>query len=311
MKRIVLFVSLFSVCAFAQAQRKVEIVEPVKQDQVEMGQKVIKRKVAIGRFSNETQYAKGIFYDKENDPMGKQALDILSAKLAASGKFLLLERGDLNTLLEEAKKSDNGLATIGADYMIIGSITEFGRKNVGKSGAFSATKSQIVEAAVAIRLVDVSTGLIIYSDEGKGTAELTTRTTLGVGGKADFDATLSDKAISEAIGQLVENIINKCTDKPWRTYFLSYDSDAQLIAGGESQGIKVGDTFAVMTKGKKVKNPQTGVMIELPGKQIGTVTVSATGGDTPETEYSFVSFKGTGSTIDAEKLTDYYIEEIK
>ena len=30
-----------------------------------------------GRFSNETQYAKGLFYDKENDPMRKQALDIL------------------------------------------------------------------------------------------------------------------------------------------------------------------------------------------------------------------------------------------
>jgi curli biogenesis system outer membrane secretion channel CsgG len=282
----------------------------VKQNLADTGGRVIKRKVAIGRFSNETQYAKGIFYDKENDPMGKQALDILSAKLAASGKFLLLERSDLASLLEEAKKSDNGLATIGADYMIIGSITEFGRKNVGKSGVFSSTKSQIVEAAVAIRLVDVSTGLIIYSDEGKGMAELTTRTTMGVGGKADYDATLSDKAISEAIGQLVENIINKCTDKPWRTFFLSYDSDAQLIAGGASQGIKVGDVFAVKTKGKKVKNPQTGVMIELPGKQIGTVTVSQTSGDTPETEYSFVTFSGE-SAIDANKLMDYYIEEIK
>ena len=285
-------------------------MEPVKPNLADAGGRVIKRKVAIGRFSNETQYAKGIFYDKENDPMGKQALDILSAKLAASGKFLLLERGDLASLLEEAKKSENGLATIGADYMIIGSITEFGRKNVGKSGVFSSTKSQIVEAAVAIRLVDVSTGLIIYSDEGKGMAELTTRTTMGVGGKADYDATLSDKAISEAIGQLVENIINKCTDKPWRTFFLSYDNDAQLIAGGASQGIKVGDVFSVKTKGKKVKNPQTGVMIELPGKQIGTVTVSQTSGDTPETEYSFVSFTGT-SNIDANKLTNYYIEEIK
>ena len=310
MKRIVLLMTLFSLCVLANAQRKTEIVEPVKQNLADTGGRVIKRKVAIGRFSNETQYAKGIFYDKENDPMGKQALDILSAKLAASGKFLLLERSDLASLLEEAKKSDNGLATIGADYMIIGSITEFGRTNVGKSGVFSSTKSQIVEAAVAIRLVDVSTGLIIYSDEGKGMAELTTRTTMGVGGKADYDATLSDKAISEAIGQLVENIINKCTDKPWRTFFLSYDSDAQLIAGGASQGIKVGDVFAVKTKGKKVKNPQTGVMIELPGKQIGTVTVSQTSGDTPETEYSFVTFSGE-SAIDANKLMDYYIEEIK
>ena len=309
MKKILLMILLLAITTLGNAQRKTEIVEPVNQE-TNSSERVIKRKVAIGRFSNETQYAKGIFYDKENDPMGKQALDILSAKLASSGKFLLLERGDLATLLEEAKKIDNGLATIGADYMIIGSITEYGRKNVGKSGVFSSTKSQIVEAAVAIRLVDVSTGLIIYSDEAKGSAELTTRTTMGVGGKADFDATLSDKAISEAIGQLVENIINKCTDKPWRTYFLSYDSDAQLIAGGASQGIKAGDTFAVFTKGKKVKNPQSGVMIELPGKKIGTVSVIQSGGDTPETEYSFVTYNGE-TAIDAEKLMDYYIEETK
>lgn len=309
MKNVILFIPLFSLCTFVHAQRKGQIVEPVKQGIVDTGQRVIKRKVAIGRFSNETTYAKGIFYDKENDPMGKQALDILSAKLAASGKFLLLERSDLATLLEEAQKSDNGLATIGADYMIIGSITEFGRKNTGKSGAFSARKTQTVEAAVAIRLVDVSSGLIIYSDEGKGMAELTTKTTMGLGGKSDYDATLSDKAISEAIGQLVENIINKCTDKPWRTYFLSFDNDGQLIVGGASQGLKPGDTFAVMTKGKKVKNPQTGVMIELPGKQIGTVTIESSAGDTPETEFSLVSYNG--DSIDSKKLFDYYIEEVK
>lgn len=311
MKKSIILFALLSFCMLSYAQRKVEIVEPVKQNLADAGSRVIKRKVAIGRFSNETQYAKGIFYDKENDPMGKQALDILSSKLAASGKFLLLERSDLATLLEEAQKGDNGLSTIGADYMIIGSITEFGRKNVGKNGVFTNVKTQIVEAAVAIRLVDVSTGLIIYSDEGKGSAEITTKTTMGVGGQASYDATLSDKAISEAINQLVENIINKCTDKPWRTYFLSYDNDAQLIAGGASQGIKEGDVFAVKTKGKKVKNPQTGMMIELPGKQIGTVTVSATSGDTPETEFSYVSFTSSGASVDGDKLTDYYIEEIK
>ncbi len=310
MKKILLFVMLFSFSSVSWAQRKVKIVEPVQQSVVETG-RVIKRKVAIGRFSNETQYAKGIFYDKENDPMGKQALDILSAKLAASGKFMLLERGDLEKLLEEAKNSENGAATIGADYLIIGSITEFGRKNTGKSGVFTNVKTQTVEAAVAIRLVDVSTGLIIYSDEGKGAAELTTKTTMGVGGRADYDATLSDKAISEAIGQLVENIINKCTNKPWRSYFLAYDADAQLISGGASQGIKAGDIFNVKTKGKKVKNPQTGVMIELPGKVIGTVTVVDTAGDTPETEYSYVTFSGNGINIDANKLSDYIIEEIK
>ena len=306
MKKLLLLAFALLTVGTAGAQRKTETVEVPKAEVSSSTQKTIKRKVAIGRFSNETQYAKGLFYDRENDPMGKQALDILSAKLAASGKFILLERGDLAALLEESQNGGTNLSTIGADYLIIGSITQFGRKNTGKSGVFSTTKTQTVEAAVSIRLVDVASGLIIYSDEAKGTAELTTKTTLGVGGKADYDATLSDKAISEAIGQLVENIINKCTDKPWRTYFLSYDSDAILIGGGASQGLAAGDTFDVMTKGKKVKNPQTGIEIELPGKKIGTVSVVSTGGDTPETEYSFVTYSGS-TPIDANNLTNYYI----
>src|SRR5574344_1060813 len=291
------------------AQRKTEIVETPTTKLQNEGM-VLKRKVAIGRFSNETQYAKGIFYDKENDPMGKQALDILSAKLAASGKFLLLERSDLASLLEECKKGESISSAVGADYMIIGSITEFGRKNTGKNGVFTSQKTQTVEATVSVRLVDVSTGLIIYSDEAKGSAELTTKTTMGVGGQSSYDATLSDKAISEAIGQLVENIINKCTNSPWKTYFISYDNDAVLIAGGKSQGIKDGMTFAIMTKGKKVKNPQTGIMINLPGKRIGEVKVISTGGDTPETEYSFVNVTSS-ETINASNMANYLIEEVK
>ncbi|EFI72016.1 MULTISPECIES: CsgG/HfaB family protein [Segatella] len=309
MKKLMMFVLMLTISYGASAQRKTEIVEPTVKTVKDDGM-VLKRKVAIGRFSNETQYAKGIFYDKENDPMGKQALDILSAKLAASGKFLLLERSDLTTLLEECQKSGGGSSTIGADYMIIGSITEYGRKNTGKNGVFTSQKTQTVEAAVAIRLVDVSTGLIIYSDEAKGSAELTTKTSMGIGGQASYDATLSDKAISEAINQLVENIINKCTNSPWKTYFLSYDNDAVLIAGGKSQGIKTGMVFNIKTQGKKVKNPQTGIMITLPGKNVGTAKVTMTGGDTPETEYSFVEVTSS-ETIDSNNMSNYIIEQIK
>ncbi|MCM1520462.1 MAG: CsgG/HfaB family protein [Lachnoclostridium sp.] len=303
---------LLAVCItgpLCKAQRASEVIEQ-EVSIVQSAPKNLKRKVAIGRFSNETQYGKGLFYDKQNDPMGKQVLDVLSAKLAASDKFLLLERGDLETLLAECKNNGNDFTGIGADYMIIGSITEYGRKTVGKSNGLSSQKSQVVEASVAIRLVDLSTGLIIYSDEGKGEATLTTKSSLFKSQSAEYDATLSDKAISAAISQLVENIINKCTDKPWRTYFLSYDENGVLIAGGKSQGLNIGDEFVIKTKGKKVRNPQTGVMIELPGKEIGKVKIDLTGGDTPETEYSFVSIS-TNSEIDPLNINEYYIEEIK
>lgn len=266
--------------------------------------KTIKRKVAVGRFSNETQYAKGLFYDKDNDPMRKQALDILSSKLASSGKFILLERDDLDVLVAEAGE---GMNKIGADYIILGSITEYGRKAEGQQKVFSSTKTQTVEAGVSIRLVESATGLIIYSDEAKGFAETSTKQTLGVGGTAGFDATLSDKAISAALSQLVENIINKCMDKPWRSYILSIEDGAYIISGGASQGLAPGDTFNVYKKGKVVKNPQTGLNIELPGQKIGLITVLSSYGDTPETEISFCTYEG--GDIDPENLANIYISD--
>lgn len=267
-------------------------------------EKTLKRKVAIGRFTNETQYGKGIFYDRENDPMRKQAMDILSSKLAASGKFILLERDDLDVIVQEAGSE---MQKIGADYIILGSITQFGRKTEGDERIFSTTKTQTVEAAVNVRLVDVASGLIIYSDEAKGQAETSSKTTLGIGGTAGFDATLSDKAISAALTQLVENIINKCMDKPWRGYVLTIDEDNYVISGGASQGITPGSKFNLYKKGKVVNNPQTGANVELPGKKMGEITVTANYGDTPETEFSFATYEG--EKIDEEHLESYYLME--
>lgn len=266
----------------------------------------LKWKVAIGRFSNETQYGKGIFYDRDNDPMAKQAYDILSTKLSASDKFILLERGDIEAIEKELIKGDAPSSRIGADYIILGSITEFGRKTTGSEGLFTSKKTQTVEAGVSIRIVDVSTGQVIYSEEGKGSAETSTKTTLGLGGKAEYDATLSDKAISGAIDQLVENIINKCTDKPWRTYLINADEDGTIIAGGSSQGLRVGDTLTVMSRGKKVKNPQTGATIELPGKAVASIRIEMLAGDTLETEIAFVSL--LSGAFDTSKLDQYYVQ---
>lgn len=284
---LLLLCAFFCTAAFAQSEQE---------------EKTLKRKVAIGRFSNETQYGKGLFYNRENDPMRKQAMDILSSKLASSGKFILLERDDLDILIQE---SGEEMQKIGADYIILGSITEFGRKVEGDNRVFSNTKTQTVEAGVSIRLVDASTGMIIYSDEAKGYAETTAKTTFGIGGSAGFDATLSDKAISAALSQLVENIINKCMDNPWKAYILSCDDDTYVISGGASQGITPGSKFFLYEKGKMVKNPQTGMNIELPGKKLGELTVVSNTGNTPETEISFCSY--SGDAFDKENLEKYYI----
>ncbi|MDB2658647.1 CsgG/HfaB family protein [Flavobacteriaceae bacterium] len=307
---------LFTFVSFSQrkkkrvSDRKQNIIETVNEISEPTDEtRTLKRKVAIARFSNETSYAKGLFYDKNNDPMGKQAVDILSTKLASSGKFILLERQDYQLIKDELNIAENdAFQKIGADYLIIGSITEFGRKNVGESKVFSRSKTQIVEAGISIRLIDVSTGQIIYSEESKGQAETSNKTTLGLGKRTDYDSSLSDKAISAAISQLVENIINNCLNRPWKSYFLSYDQDGIIISGGESQGIKLGDRFDVFSKGRKVKNPQTGMFIELPGKRVGQITIDYSGGESSENEFSIVSF--VDGNIDKNSLSKYFIKQV-
>ncbi|MDO4790203.1 MAG: CsgG/HfaB family protein [Porphyromonas sp.] len=308
MKKLFLGAALLLVCSYGSSVCSVtaQIQEEGHENTLKKQEKSLKWKVAIGRFSNETQYGKGIFYNRENDPMAKQALDILTTKLTASEKFILLERSDMDKIQGEIEKG-NISHKIGADYLILGSITQFGRKVTGKDGVFSNEKSQTVEAGVSIRIVDVSTGMVIYSEEGKGYAETTAKTTLGFGGKAGYDATLGDKAISGAIDQLVENIINKCTDKPWKTYLISADAEAIVIAGGASQGLKVNDKFDVYTRGKKVKNPQTGVEFELPGKKVATIRVEMVAGDTPTTEFSIVTI--VDGSFDFNSLDKYYVQE--
>lgn len=309
MKKCLALLALVGFAVSCTTQQQVVKVEPQIQE-IKKVEQTLKRKVAIARFSNETQYAKGIFYSKENDPMGKQAVDILSAKLASTNKFILLERQDMDKIAEEIKIAGNeGYQNVGADYLIIGSITEFGRKNVTDQNAFSRSKVQTVQAGVNIRLVDVSTGQVIYSEEAKGEAETTNTTVMGLGERADYDATLSDKAISAAISKLVENIINNCMDRPWKSYFLTYDENGIIISGGKSQGIKVGDYYEVVEKGKSIKNPQTGMMMELPGKTVGKIKVDVIGGDTAQNEFSMVSFTEGG--IDKQNLNNYYIKEIK
>ncbi len=161
--------------------------------------KSLKRKVAIARFSNETKYGQGFFYNENDDRLGKQAMDIFSSKLASTDKFIMLERSDLAYLMKEKQIGDVDSLNIPADYLIVGSVTEFGRKTTSDVGVFSRTKKQTAYARVAVRLVDVKTSRIIYTEEGYGEATSEAETVLGLGETAGYDASLNDKVISAAI----------------------------------------------------------------------------------------------------------------
>ena len=198
-----------------------------------------------------------------------------------------------------------------ADYLIIGSVTGFGRKDQGKVGIFSRTKRQVAFAKVHIRLIEVRTGEIIYSEEGEGEAASEAGSVFGVGERAGYDSTINDKALDAAITNLSSNIIENLLDRPWKAYILGFEDNQIIISGGGSQNIKVGDIFTVIKEGKKIKNPQTNMMITLPGKQVGKIQTIVSVGDSPESEVSFCKIiDGDFNTyINSNDFKSLYIQE--
>lgn len=269
---------------------------------------VLKRKVAIARFGNEAQYGKSALFGINNDYNAeKQATDVLSAKLTQSGKFILLERSDLDKINKETTTFNLQSMNIGADYLIVGSVTEFGRKNISDTGVFSRSKIQTAYAKVSVRLIDVKTGQIVFAQEGSGEADSEAGSAFGVGKHVGYDSTLNDKAISAAISSVVDGIMQNLLAKPWRSYVLSVENGGVIIAGGANQGLKIGDTLSVYGQGKQMKNPQTGMMIELPGSKIADIQVVSQFGSSDTDEGSVCQI--INGTISNSSIKDMYVQK--
>lgn len=265
----------------------------------------LKRKVAIARFTNETRHGSSFLRNESEDTVGKQATDILSARLVSTGKFLMVERADLGKIKKEQEtfKVDGDL--VGADQLIIGSVSEFGRKDTSEVGVFSRTMKQKVYAKVNVRLIDVKSGQILFSQEGEGEAMSEVGKTFLVGEEAGYDSTLDDKALSAAVSKLVSNLIENLLDHPWKSNILSKEDDSYVIAGGASQGVRKGNTFGVFTIGRKIKNPQTGILVQMPGKKVAELTVvSTTGKDANE-----IAFCSLASGSIKDNFNDYEVME--
>jgi curli biogenesis system outer membrane secretion channel CsgG len=249
----------------------------------------LKRKIALGRITNETNYGRSLLRDQHGDPLGKQVTDLLSKALTESGAYLVFERPDITRIQAESKLTDTKLNLIGVDSLIIGSLTEFGRKTLGETGFASSSKRQVAFAKVDLRVVDTNTSHVFFATSGAGEASTETASTFGFGSQAAYDGTLNDAAIRQAVSEAVNRLNNEMNARPWQTYILKAEGSQVFIGGGKAQGIKPGMIFSVQTQGEKIKSPQTGAEITLPGRSIARLRVDANFGDSELNEGSVTS----------------------
>lgn len=304
-----------TLCACATtSERPVAVESPVsKSAQVSAQQaaaaptaKRYKTKLAIARFTNETNYGRSLLSDQDLDRIGKQASDMLASRLIKSGNFIVLERPDLAKLKKEQELTGEA-NLVGADTVISGSVTEFGRSEAGKTGFLSSTTVQTARAKVDVRLVDVKTGHAYFSANGAGEASIESGEIAGFGSKAAYDQTLNDRAIGAAISDVIDRLVSQLADRPWRTSILEVQEGSVFVSGGKTQGLKVGDALVVMAAGDEVKSAQTGFVITLPGKQVATLQVASLFGDNETNEGAVCQV--TSGQVDKANLKKLFVTE--
>lgn len=171
-----------------------------------------KNPISVGKFDNRSTFLRGLFSDGV-DRLGSQAKTILVTHLQQSNRFVILDRENMTEIQQEAKLRNKDQKLQGAQFVLTGDVTEFGRKETGDQqlfGILGRGKTQVAYSKVSINVVNVLTSEVIFSVQGAGEYALSNREIIGFGGTASYDSTLNGKvldlAIREAVNRLVEGI---------------------------------------------------------------------------------------------------------
>lgn len=174
--------------------------------------------ISVGKFDNRSTYLRGIFSDGA-DQLGGQAKTILVTHLQQSGRFSVLDRQNMSETAQEARIKGEAQTLKGADYVVTGDVTEFGRKEVGDRelwGIAGQGKQQVAYAKVSLNIVDAQTSEVVFSSQGAGEYALSEREILGFGSTASYDSTLNGKVLDLAIRQAVESLVASVDSGAWK-----------------------------------------------------------------------------------------------
>jgi curli biogenesis system outer membrane secretion channel CsgG len=139
--------------------------------------------------------------------------------LQQSQRFNVLDRANMTEIKEEAALRKQAQNLKGADFVVTGDVTEFGRKDVGDRqlfGILGRGKTQVAYAKVNLNIVNTSTSEVVYSTQGAGEYSLSEREVIGFGSTAGYDATLNGKVLDLAIREAVNSLVSAVDNGTWR-----------------------------------------------------------------------------------------------
>jgi curli biogenesis system outer membrane secretion channel CsgG len=195
----------------------------------------------------------------------------------------------------------------GADLTLLGDIVVFGRDDrktsagvgigvggvgVGVGGSKGEAKAVVV---IDYRLVDAETSEVINTGEARGESKRTSKSfgagmfaggVIAGGGlnmsTSNFAETIIGEAVLDCINKLSQQIAAAPTtggaggrENDLDAIVADVEGNSITINAGASAGLAQGMTFTIYHKGKEIKDPKTGEVLDVQTTPIGTLTLGS------------------------------------
>jgi len=220
----------------------------------------LKTTIAVLAFDNET--------DKGNEKFGSAIADMLISLLVRSGRFVVVERDELQHVLHEQALGQTGVITeetavqagqlLGVKALIIGKVLEleeetgshkFGDNQDDNDWSF-ALKTTVGHVRYSYRVVNTTTGEILASDVVSATEF---RPGFGIETKEfdfedmfEFDQTIVGLANRKAINKIAKQIVAAASNIKWNGKIIKINEDGTIyFTPGIATGVQIGDLFSV------------------------------------------------------------------
>jgi curli biogenesis system outer membrane secretion channel CsgG len=257
-----------------------------------------KPRVAVLEFKNKVQG-----YGWSGYKAGEAAQDMLVTELVKKGTYRVMEREQLDAILQEKNLQLSGDIDpktavrlgkmIGVEYLIAGAVTELGVADRGANvpsyllgGRLPSVnvRSQKMDAAVDARAFSTTTGEIVWADTARESTSDSSVYVAGAGGGVEDHGKI-DRILRPVVVKLADSL----GTKKLSTSGLGGQSDASGVVGkiakaeggaiyvnvGAEAGIKEGDEYDVYRVAEQIKDPDTGEILGANEIKVGRIKIIA------------------------------------
>ena len=242
-----------------------------------------KIRIAVSNFENNSTWSWW------GDNLGRAAADELATQLVQTGKFTVIERAQLDAILQEQNLGATGAVTsataakvgklLGVQLLLTGSITAFSikRTSIGLRGIGGSYSN--AESKVDARLVNTDTGEVMIVAVGQGNKRMGGGYFKGVSAEQTFDQGAAQEALRPAVEQVVVKLTEQTASLQSMTpaapegQIVSTRAGSYYINRGAGAGVKVGQKFNVHHVVDEIKDAD-GRLLDKVIEQTGVLEVT-------------------------------------